>query len=257
MAQSASTAACCCASPFPNNARLAVLLPPPASADGVTYVTSTSFDDARRAAGAACGLVDAVVAASRQREGGSGGGGAAGGAPGAKAVAAGSPDSVLLGFPGSPQAAEGGAGGAAAAVGAEPDGGAAGTTAAFCITRPPGHHATAGTPLGYCLFNNVALAARHAQAAHGLEKVRCRRQLGWAGAGKPPGPLLPPSSALRPASLFYVCSARSSQALLPSPLFPLPLLLASTQVLILDFDLHHGNGCAACLGHAQRHCMTE
>ena len=59
-------------------------------------------------------------------------------------------------------------------------------TAAFCITRPPGHHATRDTPLGYCLLNNVALAARHAQRKHGLERV-----------------------------------------------------------LILDYDLHHGNGTAA------------
>jgi acetoin utilization deacetylase AcuC-like enzyme len=59
-------------------------------------------------------------------------------------------------------------------------------TAAFCITRPPGHHATRDTPLGYCLLNNVALAARHAQRKHRLERV-----------------------------------------------------------LILDFDLHHGNGTAA------------
>ncbi|MDD5199972.1 MAG: histone deacetylase [Terrimicrobiaceae bacterium] len=42
---------------------------------------------------------------------------------------------------------------------------------AFCAVRPPGHHATATRAMGFCIFNNVAVAARHAQAAHGVERV--------------------------------------------------------------------------------------
>jgi acetoin utilization deacetylase AcuC-like enzyme len=42
---------------------------------------------------------------------------------------------------------------------------------AFAVVRPPGHHATPNRGMGFCLFNNVALAARHAQAAHGLGRI--------------------------------------------------------------------------------------
>jgi acetoin utilization deacetylase AcuC-like enzyme len=42
---------------------------------------------------------------------------------------------------------------------------------AFCAVRPPGHHANAGRGMGFCLFNNVALAARHAQRKHGVGRV--------------------------------------------------------------------------------------
>jgi acetoin utilization deacetylase AcuC-like enzyme len=42
---------------------------------------------------------------------------------------------------------------------------------AFCAVRPPGHHAEPSRPMGFCLFNNVAVAALHARAAHGVERV--------------------------------------------------------------------------------------
>jgi acetoin utilization deacetylase AcuC-like enzyme len=42
---------------------------------------------------------------------------------------------------------------------------------AFAMIRPPGHHAEASRAMGFCLFNNVAVAARYAQASHGIERV--------------------------------------------------------------------------------------
>jgi acetoin utilization deacetylase AcuC-like enzyme len=45
------------------------------------------------------------------------------------------------------------------------------TDNAFCAVRPPGHHATRGQAMGFCFFNNVAVAARHALDVHGLQRV--------------------------------------------------------------------------------------
>jgi acetoin utilization deacetylase AcuC-like enzyme len=42
---------------------------------------------------------------------------------------------------------------------------------ALCLVRPPGHHATPVRSMGFCLFNNVALAGRHAKAAHHLSRI--------------------------------------------------------------------------------------
>lgn len=42
---------------------------------------------------------------------------------------------------------------------------------AFCPMRPPGHHAEPATSMGFCLFNNVFIGARHAQDKYGIEKV--------------------------------------------------------------------------------------
>jgi acetoin utilization deacetylase AcuC-like enzyme len=76
------------------------------------------------------------------------------------------PDTVLS--PDSPEAALRAAGAAVAAVDAVLNGE---TKTAFCAVRPPGHHATPDTAMGFCLFNSIAVAAAHALDKHGLARV--------------------------------------------------------------------------------------
>ena len=76
------------------------------------------------------------------------------------------PDTVAS--PGSWEAALRAVGAALAAVDAVATGDAAN---AFAAIRPPGHHAEVARAMGFCLFNTVAIAARHAQKAHGMARV--------------------------------------------------------------------------------------
>ncbi|MGO4665107.1 histone deacetylase family protein [Bosea sp. 2RAB26] len=70
--------------------------------------------------------------------------------------------------PGSLEAALRGVGAAAHAVDEVMQGKARN---AFCATRPPGHHAESVKAMGFCFFNQAAIAARHAQKAYGAERV--------------------------------------------------------------------------------------
>jgi acetoin utilization deacetylase AcuC-like enzyme len=76
------------------------------------------------------------------------------------------PDTMMS--PGSLGAAYLAVGGALAAADAIMDGR---VDNAFCAVRPPGHHAEADRAMGFCLFNNVAVAARYLQRRHGLERI--------------------------------------------------------------------------------------
>lgn len=77
-------------------------------------------------------------------------------------------DADTLLSPGSARAALHAAGAGLAAVDAVMAGE---DSTAFCAVRPPGHHATASTAMGFCLFNNIAVAAAHARDQHGLERI--------------------------------------------------------------------------------------
>jgi acetoin utilization deacetylase AcuC-like enzyme len=93
----------------------------------------------------------------------------------AEAILAASPASGMVQLdadtsmsPGTVEAALRGVGGAIHAVDEVMQGRVAN---AFSATRPPGHHAERSRAMGFCFFNSAAIAARHAQTAHGIERV--------------------------------------------------------------------------------------
>ncbi len=94
---------------------------------------------------------------------------------------------------------------------------------AFCATRPPGHHAETHVVQGFCLFSNAAIAAKHARAVHGAERVAVvdfdvhhgngTQEIFWNEpnlfyASTHQMPLYPGTGALRETGMFdNICNA--------------------------------------------------
>ena len=90
---------------------------------------------------------------------------------------------------------------------------------AVAIVRPPGHHAEAGCCMGFCVFNNVAIAAKLAVTEWGLERV----------------------VALSCKQLSVYRDSPAACSNIPMCARP-PRAFLWAQVLVVDWDVHHGNG---------------
>lgn len=116
--------------------RLTLLEPQPASKDWISLVHSKSYIDALESRAPSSGYARL------------------------------DPDTSMS--PGTLRAAYLAAGGAITAVNAVMD---QQVDQVFCAVRPPGHHAEAGRAMGFCFFNNIAIAARYAEKQYGLKRV--------------------------------------------------------------------------------------
>ena len=95
--------------------------------------------------------------------------------------------------------------------------------------RPPGHHSQRATANGFCIFNNVAIAAKHAQQQHRLRRFVSVRLQGEAQARPGVGAEAP--SRPGPGSRPGVGG--------PDPYY---CRTVCPRVLIVDWDVHHGQG---------------
>lgn len=102
---------------------------------------------------------------------------------------------------------------------------------AFCAIRPPGHHACRETPMGFCLFNNVMVAAHHALGSYGLERVAIVDFDVHHGNGS--------ESIIGGDRRFLLCSS------FQHPFYPHTVERISDQPPIIHLPLGNGEGGAA------------
>ena len=137
---------------------------------------------------------------------------------------------------------------------------AGGVPAGFAICRPPGHHSLPSRAMGFCIFGNVAVAARYAQRQHGLKQVR---GCAWRGGGgwEPMAGVVAITCAVH-STLECVPSSQKQQRcstrnVLAPTLTATPNPHLRWQVLIIDWDVHHGNGTQVRAGERGRASCRE
>ena len=136
---------------------------------------------------------------------------------------------------------------------------------AFCAIRPPGHHAERNRPMGFCLFSNIAIAACHARAVHGVERVAVidfdvhhgngTQDIFWSDSSLFYGsthqmPLFPGTGAVSETGVGNICNAplragdqgEQFKAAMRERIFPALMDFSPDLVLIsAGFDAHQAD----------------